>query len=303
MIRRSCVDHRSKVRRCRLHGRPIRGRLMHGRFMHGSRLRCRMIDRRNGLRGLRTIRRRSVDHRTDVRRCSLQGRMIRGCRRNRCVIGRSGALGDRYAIARRDGHKSRRAIVWIERTSHGEDRRGIVIDLGEKGPVLRCHPYVLLLRRRQPEVRCSCNCQLLRARTRLNPAGTAVVARPGSRRIFDAHALVDVDVGDDRRIDARHVRIVLKTVVRPASAVVAVSVISAAIVDATVKADRGCPVSLVPAVAAVVPTPISGGPIITSLRGGDPRARYPVVSVRTPRPVAGLPNIVRRRSVRLLVDG
>jgi len=109
--------------------------------------------------------------------------------------------------------------------------------------------------------------------------------------------LVDVD---DRHAAVR--RVVAEVAAFPESAVIPIAGIAVAVIDAAVEPDVGAPIAAVPDVEARIPAPPARRPQQARLGRHHPRARHPVILVAVPRPVAGLPDVVRVRRDRLVID-
>lgn len=104
---------------------------------------------------------------------------------------------------------------------------------------------------------------------------------------------MNVNVPDDRRIHIRDRPVVEEVVVVPVSAIVTPAHIAMPVIDAAVIADVRSPIAMVPAEAAIHPSPITGSPQRADVRRNDPRARYPKESRRLVSPVTGSPQVVR----------
>jgi len=143
--------------------------------------------------------------------------------------------------------------------------------------------------------------QLSRRRPGSDPAGAAVVAHVVHGDVVD-HRLV-VDVGDVGRGDVVHGPVVEKGAVVPIAARVSQTGVAETVVNAPIKADCRPPVSGVPSIHSVIPSPVAGCPEGALKRRHYPRARHPVVAViRIPRPVSGRPDISRPGADRLFVN-
>jgi hypothetical protein len=147
--------------------------------------------------------------------------------------------------------------------------------------------------------------QLGRPRPRLNTTTSSIEADAVHRRPVGGspvdHHIMRVDIANHTRVHAVHCGVVAEVVVIPVSAVVAVTCVSIAVVDASVEANMQTPESMVEAVSIAHIAPVAGCPERTSIRRSNPRSRNPVVPSIAPRPVAGSPQIVRVGCWRLLV--
>src|ERR1700688_4018838 len=116
---------------------------------------------------------------------------------------------------------------------------------------------------------------LLRSGSRPDSATAAVVA--DVRIIVDDNRLV-INVGDVGDVNVVHAPVVKVAVALPISAIKTTAGVTKAVIDAAIKSDVRPPVSLVPGIEAIVPTPVSGSPKLADGRE-HPRARHPVVAV------------------------
>ena len=90
-------------------------------------------------------------------------------------------------------------------------------------------------------------------RTHIDTAVPAVVADPVFRDVFDSCV---TGVVNDRFVYVIYVCVVVKTIVIPAAAFVAVTPIAKSIVDAAIKSNVRAPIAFVPEEGAASPTPI-----------------------------------------------
>lgn len=114
---------------------------------------------------------------------------------------------------------------------------------------------------------------------------------------------VDVNVANHGRVHIGECGVIEKLAVVPAPAVIVVSKISIAVVHAAIKAHLRTPVSGVPFIAGVRPSPISRCPQQPRFRSLNPRPRNPIIAISAPRPVARSPDIVRGRAGWLVILG
>src|SRR6185312_9211115 len=77
--------------------------------------------------------------------------------------------------------------------------------------------------------------------------------------------------------------------------------ITVSIAYSAIKPDMRSPVTSVPPVMAIIKPPITGSPKKTYLRDNYPYARHPIISVRTPGPIAGCPHISISGAWRLFI--
>jgi len=129
---------------------------------------------------------------------------------------------------------------------------------------------------------------LLRSGSSADSAVATVVA--DVRIVVDDDRFV-IDVGYIGDVNVVHAPVVKEAVALPISAIKTIAGVAKAVIDATVKSDVRSPVSIVPTVEAIVPTPVSGSPKLSD--GSEhPRARHPVVAIVViPCPVARRPDV------------
>ena len=143
--------------------------------------------------------------------------------------------------------------------------------------------------------------QLLRCWTRLNSAVAAIEAHAVAGVAH--YGAVDIGGVNDGGVYIKDRGVIGEAITVPASAVEAVAKVAVAVVDAAIEAYLRRPVTGVPGIASVVPSPVAGGPEETGLGGRNPGSRNPVVVIISPRPVAGGPYIVRLRANTLHING
>jgi len=129
---------------------------------------------------------------------------------------------------------------------------------------------------------------LLRSGSSADSAVATVVA--DVRIVVDDDRFV-IDVGYIGDVNVVHAPVVKEAVALPISAIKTIAGVAKAVIDAAVKSDVRSPVSIVPSVEAIVPTPVSGSPKLPD--GSEhPRARHPVVAIVViPCPVARRPDV------------
>ena len=143
-------------------------------------------------------------------------------------------------------------------------------------------------------------CEFGGLRADVDAASAAVVGDAGV--VVDDYGAV-VDIGDVVDVDAVDGAVVVEAVSIPVAAMVAVAGVSEAIVDASVVADVRTPEAGMEAIAVTEEEPVAGCPEGSGIGGGDPGSGNPVVASGSVTPVAGRPEIVRRGSWGLVVDG
>ena len=98
---------------------------------------------------------------------------------------------------------------------------------------------------------------LLAIRTHIHAAASAVITHAIHGVMIDDGSVVHVDVGDGHVIDAT---VVVEPAITPVPALVAVTEVSEAVVDAAVKADVRTPITCMPNIQASIPAPVAGRP-------------------------------------------
>jgi hypothetical protein len=232
--------------------------------------------------GFRTLTRRRVAGRCATGTTDMMAlRLDRGNRRTRMRGNDAGAVQLRRVRGRRNGGM---ALIVVER-----QRR-----------IFRRHLHVLCLLRRRRYVLLIGGGNLLWGRLRCRTAGAAIVTHVGD--VVDDDGLV-VDVADLHVRDVVDGAVVEESAAAPIAALVAFAAIAVAIGYAAVEADFRAPITFVKGIDAVVPAPVSRRPQQLRFRRQYPRARHPVIaSIVIPGPIAGSPDVTRRRDRRLIVN-
>ena len=170
----------------------------------------------------------------------------------------------------------------------------------KQGTILAGRMFVLNLRRNGRSVRFAGERLFLRSRARSHAAFSAVEGNMGI--VIDDDRPVNVDVGDVDGVYVHHGCVVKESSAAPFTAAEADATISESVINAAIKSDVRSPISSIPGVDTVVPSPISGGP--QHADGCDhPGAGHPVVTVIVaPCPVARSPQIARAGADRLIVN-
>src|SRR5665213_1568748 len=88
----------------------------------------------------------------------------------------------------------------------------------------------------------------------------------------------------------------------PPSAVVAVAIVTEAVINPAIKSHRRSPISIIKTKTAAAPTPIARSPKVADLRCHHPCARHPVIFA-IPGPVPRRPDITVAWANRLFVNG
>jgi hypothetical protein len=181
----------------------------------------------------------------------------------------------------------------------GDHRRTTLVDVVELLAVVGGFTLVLDLRRHGRRSRTAECCDFGGLWTD-GDAPAASVIGDSCRVVDDDRAAVDVG---DVDVDAIDCAVVVEVVSVPVAAVIAVTGVTEAVVDASIEADVEAPVATVEAPAAVVPTPVAGSPERSIVRRSAPCAGNPVVADGTPIPVAGCPDVVGSGGYWLVVFG
>lgn len=200
-------------------------------------------------------------------------------------------------------------------TLESGSRRGSVVELCVVLPDIAGKADLPHLRSDRPHPPLALRSDLRGSRLRLNAAPSTVKADP-PRVIVIATVVVDhhrAVVHNDGSIDIGIVNIggvhigegcvVVESISPPATAPIAVTVIAVAVVHAAVESNFRTPVTGVPGISGVAPSPIARSPVETRLRSFHPRAGYPVISVASPSPISRGPDVARSRTLGLLVNG
>jgi hypothetical protein len=156
----------------------------------------------------------------------------------------------------------------------------------------------LCAHRRRPGI--AYHSQLLRRGPRFNSATPAVIADAIPSALW--HLMV-VHVVNARRVHIGYRAVIVQLPIVPIGSVIATTRISIAVIDATVVADVGSPITRVPVIISVVVAPPWRSPQGTDIGGHDPCARDPIISGVRVVPVPGSPNVIVAGSGRLRVIG
>ena len=130
-----------------------------------------------------------------------------------------------------------------------------------------------------------------------------VKASAVDRRIIVHHRLV-VDIVDYCHVHVVHPSVVVEVVPPPVSALITFSTVPIAVIYSAIETDARSPVTVIPSVRSVVPSPVSGCPQIAGRRRKHPCARHPVIIfiVFAVSPVARRPDIIVAGTNRLYID-
>jgi hypothetical protein len=184
--------------------------------------------------------------------------------------------------------------------TRGGDHGGTaLVDVVELLSVLGGCALHLDLRGHGRGARSAIGCDLGGLRADVDAAAASVIGDAGV--VIDDYGAV-VDVGDVYA-DAVDGAVVVEVVSVPVAAVIAVSGIAEAVVDASVEADVETPVAAAPSPTVVIPAPVAGGPEGSVVGWRAPCSGDPVVAGGSPVPVAGGPDVVWCGSYGLVVDG
>src|ERR1700676_540187 len=146
--------------------------------------------------------------------------------------------------------------------------------------------------------------QFDRRRSRMNSAIATVVADPVDVGIVVDHGGV-IGVVNLVDIYVVHGGVVVEAIAIPASAFVAESAVTEAVIYAAIEADMFTPISAVPKVRTTSPTPVTRSPEVSNLRRDDPGSGNPVVVflIVVVGPIAGSPDVAISGANRLLIHG
>jgi hypothetical protein len=105
------------------------------------------------------------------------------------------------------------------------------------------------------------------------------------------HLVVDVDIAcihvvNHVNIHAIDGGVVAEVVMVPIAAIIAISGVSKAVIDATVEPDMQAPESVVEAIPSPIESPVARSPQSAHIRRCNPASWNPVITHRAPRPVA-----------------
>src|SRR5580704_8246255 len=125
---------------------------------------------------------------------------------------------------------------------------------------------------------------LLGARSSIDAARSVEAGTVDDRGVMN-DGVVNVRVVDDRRVHMQDSRVVGEVSALPAPAIEAYAAVTESIVNPTVKADVGPPVTGMPGVKAAAPAPVSGSPKKDRPGSHYPDSRNPVVAGITVSPI------------------
>src|SRR5262245_2923109 len=140
---------------------------------------------------------------------------------------------------------------------------------------------------------------LFMVRASIDATMSAVVADAVDGVVIHDGLVVNVNIGDGHVV---HAAVVIEPAVTPIATFITIAEVSESVVYAAVEADVRPPVSGMPDVEAVTPSPVARRPEIARFRREHPGARHPVVAVGTVSPVAGSPDIAIAWASRLHVN-
>src|SRR5215469_10387330 len=100
---------------------------------------------------------------------------------------------------------------------------------------------------------------------------------------------------DDRGVVCEHAAV-------PLAAHKSDAKVAEAVIKPTIKSNVGSPIARVPNVNSAAIAPVAGRPKEPNTRRRNPHARHPVITSRTPGPVARRPDVAVLRAGRLLVS-
>jgi hypothetical protein len=136
---------------------------------------------------------------------------------------------------------------------------------------------------------------LLSGLLRADAAIASVIADVG-RIVIVVDDRCVVGVVNDGHIDVIHGAIVREVATFPPPAQIANSDVTEAIIHAAIKSDVGSPITAMPVIAAVAPTPVTGCPKNAYTRSQDPSAGNPIIVVDAISPITGSPDVAFARA-------
>ena len=179
--------------------------------------------------------------------------------------------------------------------------RAAVIYGRELGAIGTRSMFVLRLNTGRLDVLFSCGPLLLGGLSRANTAVAAVVA-DASRIVIVVDDRSVVSIVNDGDIDVVHGAIVGKVIAIPSPTQIANANVTEPIIHAAIKSDVRSPITGVPEIAAVAPTPVAGCPKNADTGSQHPGPGHPVIIVVFVSPIAGRPDIALPRAYWLFVD-
>jgi len=175
-----------------------------------------------------------------------------------------------------------------------------MIDRGELVAVSACLGHMLFLGRGERSVLLPGEPFLCSVWARVDAAMATVIADVGG--VHDDCLLIDVP--DDVDVHIVHAGVIEKVAASPVTASVAGADVTETVVNSAVEADLRTPISSIPKVGAVGPTPVAGRPEQTRCGRFDPCAGHPkITAVVAVAPITRRPDIAFTRANRLRVNG
>ena len=171
----------------------------------------------------------------------------------------------------------------------------------EEGAIAGCRMLVLRLHIRGVEAALTECALLFGPRSHVDSTSAAVVADARHIVVNDC-AVVDVCDVHIGHVDVGHATVVIESAALPISTPKTDAKISVAVVHATVKAHMRAPISGMPDVNSLSPSPVSWRPKQAGFRRHHPGSGNPVVAVGTIRPVARRPEVAISWAGWLLVN-
>ena len=157
---------------------------------------------------------------------------------------------------------------------------------------------MLSLHRRRFKVMVMLSSELVRGRSRMQTAGTAVEAHV----VVVVDNGVVVDVGDMNTAEVGSRVIIEERATAPVTTRKTNTGITKAVVHTTVEADVRTPIAAVPEIDTTVPTPVTRRPEHSGRGRQHPRSGHPVITIIAPRPITRRPHVARRGQRRLYVN-
>ena len=158
---------------------------------------------------------------------------------------------------------------------------------------------MLVLHRNRSDVALLIVCCFLRRRPFIDSAVAAIVADAVSRVIFDPGVIGVMDI---LVVYVIYRCVVIKMIVFPPAAFVAVTTVAETVIDPAIISNVRPPITFMEEKCVPAPAPVSGGPKETDFRRFDPSAWYPVIVVPVPGPITGRPDVAVPGTDGLLIN-
>src|SRR5882724_8812666 len=161
------------------------------------------------------------------------------------------------------------------RSCRSRDRRLAMIRRRAQFPIASRRLYVLILSRHRPDVPFPRGGFFLRRCAHVHAPISAIVAHPRNIDVV-LHVHV-VHIANYSFVDVVHFAVVIKMVVIPSSAIISVSGVAPAVINAAIESHHRPPITHMENICLAAPAPISRRPQVSSLRRQHPGPRHPVI--------------------------